>query len=200
MLNISIVQHQQGRFSTELEHRWFQILSAGAGDNAPHRCGAGKVNAPHRRVGDQRFHQRRRIFRRTGKIVHHARREARRVKGVDNQSLSGGGKFGALKDHRVATGQRRRQGPGGQNQRRVPRRHAQHHSRPLADAHRQVTRHVGRNYLPFNLGGQRRRFTQNICRQMNVKSGPVRGRAGLRRHGGDKFRLPQQHLFRRFEQ
>ena len=79
-----------GRFSTELEHRWFQILSAGAGDNASHRCGAGKVNAPHRRVGDQRFHQRRRIFRRTGKIVHHARREARRVKGVDNQSLSGG--------------------------------------------------------------------------------------------------------------
>ncbi len=73
--SISASSSTSRRFSTELEHRWFQILSAGAGDNAPHRCGAGKVNAPHRRVGDQRFHQRRRIFRRTGKIVHHARRK-----------------------------------------------------------------------------------------------------------------------------
>ena len=47
---------------------------------------------------------------------------------------------------------------------------------------------------------KRRGFAQNICRQMNVKSGPVRGGAGLRGHGGDKFRLPQQHLFGGLEQ
>ena len=85
----------------------------------------------------------------------------------------------ALEDHGVAAGQRRGDGAHAQDDRRVPRRDAQHHAGRLAQAHGQRARHVGGNHLAADLRGQRRRFADHAGGQHHVEAGPHAGGAGL---------------------
>src|ERR1700691_6604695 len=65
--------------------------------------------------------------------------------------MGAGADLGGAQDHGVAAGQGRGDSAGAENNRRVPRRDAEHDARRLTDRHRENTRLVRWDYLAGDL-------------------------------------------------
>ena len=70
-------------------------------------------------------------------------------------------------------------GAHAENDRRIPRRDAEHDADRLAHRHRDAARLVGRDHLAGDLRGHRRGLAQHAGGEMDVEAGPAGGRAGL---------------------
>ena len=143
---------------------------------------AGEVHAPHRRMGDQLVDHVGRVLGRVDDQVDRAGRQP----GVDERAHDRGVRaralLGRLQHDRVAVGQRRRDRARGEDHRRVPRRHPDHHAGGLAHAHRERAGHVGRDHLADDGVGLRRRLAQHPRREVAVEHAPPERAADLLGH------------------
>ena len=116
-------------------------------------------------------------------------RPASRQHGAD-QPVRAGAHLRGLEHHRVAAGERHGDGAHAEDDRRVPRRDADHHADRLAVAHGEAARHVGGDDLARDLRGHGRGLAQHAGRQHAVEAGPHGGGAGLGRHHRARTRWP----------
>ncbi|CUX36677.1 hypothetical protein AGR8A_Lc10274 [Agrobacterium fabrum str. J-07] len=133
-------------------------------------------------MGNQRFNDLRRIFRRVGNGVQHAFRQSCGGNGFDDQRVGAWAKFRGLHDDGVAAGKRGGDGAHAENDRRVPRRHRQHDPCRLAERHGHGSRAVRWDDLALDLRGETGRLHQHIAGEHDVKTGPGFRRTDLLLH------------------
>eukprot|EP01041_Mallomonas_annulata_P018420 gene18420-37342_t len=104
-----------------------------------------------------------------GDVVHHAGREARVLERLDGQLVGARAVLAAFQDHGVAAGQRHADGAHGQDDGRIPRRDAEHHTGRLANAHGQRSGHVGRDHFAGHLRGERGGLANHAGGQHHVE-------------------------------
>ena len=105
--------------------------------------------------------------------------------------------LGRLEHHRVAAGERHGDRAHAEDDRRVPRRDAEHDAGRLADRHGDAARLVGRDDLAGDLRGHRGGLAQHAGGEVHVEMGPAGGGAGLGRHQRDESAAPSTPAGRR---
>ncbi len=199
-IEIGIVEHHERRLAAELEQRRLQLAGRLFGDDPTDAGRAGEVDATHRGVLDQRRDHLGGLLGGVADHVDHTLAEPRLDQHFADQLMSRRALLRSLENHRVAAGQRGSHGPRTEDDRRVPRRNAQHRAARHAHAHRQAAGHVGRNHLATHLGGQARRLAQHAGGDHHVEAGPARRGAGLGDHPFDERVLARLHQLGGLEQ
>ncbi len=173
LIEIGVVENNIGRFAAELERH---VLDAARGqpiDMLARLIAAGEGDLGDVLVRDQRLAH---FVAEAGDDVDNARRKARLLEQLAERERRDRGKFRRLPHHGVARGQRRRQFPCRQQQRRVPRRDGGHDAQRLLAREVEHTRLVDRNHAAFDL-----------VRQAAVVVKPLRDVVELAAHLGDQL-------------
>jgi dimethylglycine dehydrogenase len=172
-LDVGIGKHDIGRLAAELERHRFQASGHRAIDGKAAGLSAGERHLRNVGMRDQRHAGLRRKSRHR---IHHAGREAGLGEQLREGEGRGGGVLGRLDDHRVARGKRRRQLPGQEQQRRVPRHNRHDHADRLAPGEGEHAGLVDRQHSTFDL-----------VRQPAEIAVPLRRVADLHRHLVDEL-------------
>ena len=180
--------------------RRLEIFRRDLRDDAADPRRAGEIDPAHGGMADQHFDQGRGVFRRVGDDVEDARRQAGVAQAFGDQPMRARADFGGLQHHGVAAGQRQRDGADAEDDRRVPRRHAQHHARGLANGHGDAARLVRGDDFAGNLRGHGGRLAQHAGGEVDVEAGPAGGRPGFGRHQLDELRGLRRQKIGGFQQ
>ncbi len=187
LVEIGVVQHDQRRLAAQFEQAGLQMLGRALGDDPADRGRSGEVDAAHRGMIDQRADHRARICRRIGDEIDDAGGEARLLERLDDQPVGARAQLRTLEDDGVAAGDRHRDRAHAEDDRRVPRRDAEHDARRLADRHGKAAGLVGGDHLARNLGGQGGGFAHHRCGEAEVEQRPALGGADLPHHRIDEI-------------
>ncbi len=161
LLKVGVLQHDQRRLAAQLQHHRFQMFSAAFRDDPADRRRSGEVHAAHGWMVDHCADHIGRILWRVGDQVDDAASEACFHKGLNDQAMGARALFRCLEHQAVATGERHGDGAGGEDDRRVPRRHRQHHACRFPDRHGDAAGLVGRDHLSADLGSEGGRFAHH---------------------------------------
>ena len=137
MVDVGIGEHHLGRLAAQFQRDPFQQLTGPRGYPAAHRARAGKADARHQRVADQR------VAHLVTQAGHHIQDTSGQADGLKAAHQRQGRHRGVLRwfdNHCVACGQCRRNLPGQQGQRRVPGSDGCDHAIGFPD---RVVEHVG---------------------------------------------------------
>ncbi len=134
-VEVGVVEHDQRRLAAELEQDRLEVARRGFRDQPPGAGRAGEADAPHRRVRDQRLDHLAGVLRRIGHHVDDAVRQAGVAQRGADQPMGRRTELGGLEDHGVAAGERHRDRPHAEDDRRVPRRDAEHDAGRLPHRH-----------------------------------------------------------------
>ncbi len=181
-IEVGIVQHDKRRLAAQFQQGGLQVASRGLADDLADARRSGEIHAPHRRMGDQRIDDLRRVGRRVCDHIDDARCQAGVVQHLPDQAVRGRADLGGLENNRVAAGQWHGDRADAENDRTIPRRNAQNDTSRLANGQRQGSRFVGWNHFAGDVRGHRGRFAQNVRREVRIEFGPTGGSAGFLCH------------------
>ena len=180
LVEVGVVEHDQRRLAAEFEQHRLQVLAPrSAAMIRPTRVEPVKLM---RRTAGCAISASTTAGASSGALVTtltHAVGQAGLAQRFDDQPVRARADFRGLQDHGVAAGQRHGDGAHAEDDRRVPRRDAEHHAGRLAHRHGDAAGLVGRDHLAGDLGGHRRRLAQHAGGQHDVEAGPAGGGAGL---------------------
>ena len=199
-VEVGIVEHDHRRLAAKFEQNGFQMFRCDLRDDPADAGRAGEIDPAHGGMRDQRFDRLGGILGRIGHDVDDARRKAGVAQAVGDQPMRAGADFRGLQNDRVAAGERQRDGAHAEDDRRVPRRHAQHDAGGLANCHRDAARLVGGDHFAGDLRGHASRFTQHAGGKVDVEAGPAGGRAGFGCHQLDELRCLRRQQIGGFQQ
>ena len=196
LVQIGIFQHDEGRLAAQFQQHWLQMLCGLFGDDLADMGRAGEIDAADRRMGDKGRDDFRCVLRCIGNDIDHTGREASIVECLDDQVMNAGAGFGRTQNNRIAAGKCCRYGAHAENDRRIPRRHAKHHTNRLAHGHGNDAGFVRRNDLAGNLCGERCGFAQHTGPKMDVEARPWGRCTGFFEHETGEFVGPAFHQVR----
>ena len=186
LVEVGVVEHDERRLAAELEQHRLQVARGDLGDDPADPRRAGEVDAPHRRIGDQRLDDLRRVGGRVADDVDDAVAEIGVAQRLADDPM-GRGQISEVFSTTVLPQ------ASGVAMARTPRMTgAFHGAMPSHDAGRLAHRHrgeagaVGRDDLAADLRGHRRRLLQHAGGEHDVELRPAGGRADLTGHGVDE--------------
>ena len=181
-VDVGIVEHDERRLAAQLEQRRLEVTSRLLGDDAAYARGPGEVHPAHGGVGNDRLGDTVRVLRAAGQEVEHPGGQARLVQDLGDDRMSPRAGLRRTEDDGVTAHDGIGDGPGRQDSRAIPRRHAEHDPGRLADRHEQRPGLVSRDRLALDLRNKTSGLAEKLRGEEGIEAGPQLRRTHFGHH------------------